>query len=466
MTAVPRPEADPDLIDAYGEYVRTLRLRQSKFGYLLPVALVPAAISLDFFVYPELLGPILQSRVWCNLVLLPCWVLAFTRYARRFLWFLGNAWLWAPTVAIAWMIYASEGARSPYYAGLNLVMLASCLLTTYRAREAAAFCGTVIGCYVAACMLHEVAPPPTALHKSAFASGSILFNNLYFLVATACVCVAAAYFGSKRRFEDFRLRHELDVNNERLRLTITKLHETEIQLVQSEKMNALGKLSAGLLHEVNNPLNYTFMALQIAEQEAAGNKNLEESLGDIQEGMERIKAVIADLRSFAYPSKLDEAEPFKLSDALTTALRLTAHELQGLVVGQHGIEGVTVLGAKTQIVHVLMNMLVNAMHAVSDPALGRPPRVEVRCCGPRQDGRLEVAVLDNGIGVAPGDLPRLMDPFFTTKTPDKGTGLGLSISRTIVKNHGGDISITSEHGKWTRVAFDLCPARIRPKVTV
>jgi two-component system sensor histidine kinase PhcS len=154
-----------------------------------------------------------------------------------------------------------------------------------------------------------------------------------------------------------------------------------------------------------------------------------------------------------------------LSDALTTALRLTAHELQGLVVGQHDVEGVTVLGAKTQIVHVLMNMLVNAMHAVSDPALGRPPRVEVRC-GVRADGRLEVAVLDNGIGVAPGDLPRLMDPFFTTKTPDKGTGLGLSISRTIVKNHGGDVSITSEHGKWTRVAFDLCPAPICPKVTV
>jgi two-component system sensor histidine kinase PhcS len=456
-------ETDADLHEAYQQYVRTLRLRQTKFGYILPVALVPAAISLDYFVYPELFVPILTSRFWCNLVLVPCWVLMFTPYARRLLWFLGNAWLWSPMVAISWMIYASEGASSPYYAGLNLVMLASCLLTTYRAREAVAFCGTVIGSYVVACVLHNVMPPASALNKSAFANGSLMFNNLYFLVATACVCVASCYFGSRRRFEDFRLRHELDVNNDRLQLTITKLQETEVQLVQSEKMNALGKLSAGLLHEVNNPLNFTFMALQVAEQEAAGNAELEETLGDIHEGMERIKAVISDLRGFAHPGKLNDAEPFKLSEALTTALRLTAHELQGLVVGQHGVEGLTLVGSKTQVVHVLMNTLVNAMHAVADPKLGRPPRVEVRCA-PRDDGRAEIAVMDNGTGVRPEDMPRLLEPFFTTKEPGKGTGLGLSICNTIVKNHGGEVHITSEHGKWTRVAFDLPMAPVHSKV--
>src|SRR6476469_9449466 len=87
---------DVDLLDAYHAYLRTLRLRQTKFGYILPVALVPAALSLDWFVYPELFGPILASRLWCNLVLVPCWVLVFTKYAQRrpLLWFLGNAWLW------------------------------------------------------------------------------------------------------------------------------------------------------------------------------------------------------------------------------------------------------------------------------------------------------------------------------------------------------------------------------------
>src|SRR4029079_14871609 len=92
------PQTDADLLEAYQQYLRTLRLRQTKFGYVLPVALVPTALSLDWLVYPGLVEPILASRIWCNLVLTPCWVLAFTKYARRFLWFLGNAWLWSPMV--------------------------------------------------------------------------------------------------------------------------------------------------------------------------------------------------------------------------------------------------------------------------------------------------------------------------------------------------------------------------------
>src|SRR3712207_1163755 len=158
--------------------------------------------------------------------------------------------------------------------------------------------------------------------------------------------------------------------------------------------------------------------------------------------MERIKSVISDLRAFAHPSKMSDAESFKLSEALTTALRLTAHELQGLVVGQHGIDGVTLVGSKTQVVHVLMNTIVNAMHAVATPGLGRPPQIDVHCT-PRPDGRAEIAVTDNGTGVSEADLPRLLDPFFTTKEPGKGTGLGLSICNTVVKNHGGEIVITS-----------------------
>src|SRR6185312_11768261 len=108
---------------------------------------------------------------------------------------------------------------------------------------------------------------------------------LYFLSLTALVCVTACYYSGMRRFEDFRLRHELDVNNKELASTLKKLQETEVQLVQSEKMNALGKLSAGLLHEVNNPLNFTFMALQMAEQEAEGNASLQDTLKDIGQGM-------------------------------------------------------------------------------------------------------------------------------------------------------------------------------------
>jgi two-component system sensor histidine kinase PhcS len=441
------------LADAYREFILGLRLRQAKIGYLLAMGLVPAAISLDVFVYPELLRPIFKSRMLCDLALLPCFISLFTSFGPRHIRWLSNAWLVAPLLVICWMIYASEGSDSPYYAGLNLVMLSACLLTTYGARDAIIFCAVVLATYCTACFLHTVAPPAHPLHKSLLKDGSLLFNNIYFLFATAVICVASCHFSALRRFEDFRLHHELDDNNRQLAETLKKLQDTEVQLVQSEKMNALGKLSAGLLHEINNPLNFTFMALRGADREAGDNADLKETLADIHQGMSRIRSVISDLRVFAYPTKLNDAEPFLLAEAVTTALRLTAHELGDIPIEQSGVDGVRVLGSKTQIVHVLMNLLMNSAHALKDKPLGRAPRITLECTP--KDERLAITVGDNGTGVAAADMPRLFEPFFTTKGPGKGTGLGLSICHTIISNHGGEISITSEHGLWARVTFDM-----------
>ncbi|HET6251644.1 MAG TPA: ATP-binding protein [Tepidisphaeraceae bacterium] len=441
------------LAEAYGVFLRGLRLRQAKIGYLLPLALVPAALSLDYFVYPEMLGPLTKSRLLCNLALFPCYVLLFTRWGPKNLFWLGNLWLMAPMVVICWMIYASEGSASPYYAGLNLVMLAGCLLTTYNARRATVFCGVTVGCYGLACLFHSLAPPATPLHKSVLEHGSILFNNVYFLVATGAVSVTSCYFGSRRRFEDFRLRHELDVKNGRIASTLKKLQETEVQLVQSEKMNALGKLSAGLLHEINNPLNFTFMALQIAKQDAGDNEAMNDTLKDIGEGMERIRTVITDLRAFAYPSQTTDRQEFSVDDALTSALRLTTHELGDITIDRAAVAGTKAMGGATQIVHVLMNLLVNSAHAVKARMPADGAKITISCT--ETGGRLHIAVRDNGAGVAPENLPKLLDPFFTTKAPGQGMGLGLSICHTIVKNHGGEIRVKSELGAWTEVSFDL-----------
>ena len=100
-----------------------------------------------------------------------------------------------------------------------------------------------------------------------------------------------------------------------------------------------------------------------------------------------------------------------------------------------------------------MNTLVNAVHAVKAETSGRAHQVRVAC--ERVGDRLAVKVRDNGVGVKAANLPRLCEPFFTTKEVGQGTGLGLSISHTIVKNHGGELVITSEEGQWTEVTFDL-----------
>jgi two-component system sensor histidine kinase PhcS len=365
-------------------------------------------------------------------------------------------------LAICWMIYLAEGALSPYYAGLNIVIAAAILLIPYTLPEAVVVCGFVACVYTAACLAHLYFPPPATTSQvvNPLSTVRTLINNCYFLSMTALIALTSCYYSSVRRFAEFRLRHELDENNIELAATLKKLQETEVQLVQSEKMNALGKLSAGLLHEINNPLNFTFMALQVAEQDAGENPSLKETLADIHQGMTRIRTVISDLRGFAYPSKLTDSEEFSLEDALVTAKRLIASELGNIEVDDSSVKNQKALGTKTQIVHVFMNLLVNSVQAMKSASLGREPRITISCT-PVGD-RLKVSVRDNGTGVKSTDLPRLFEPFFTTKSPGEGTGLGLSICHTIIQNHGGTISVNSEWGQWTEVSFDLAmPVALR-----
>jgi two-component system sensor histidine kinase PhcS len=169
--------------------------------------------------------------------------------------------------------------------------------------------------------------------------------------------------------------------------------------------------------------------------------------------MTRIRSVISDLRAFAYPSKISEENEFSLEEVLTTAKRLTAHEVRDIPIVGEGLEGCTALGAKTQIVHVLMNLLVNSAHALQKCPADRQGKIVVSA--KNQGDRLIVTVRDNGVGVPTENLARLFEPFFTTKDPGQGTGLGLSISHTIIKNHGGEMHVASEVGQWTELSFDL-----------
>jgi len=446
---------------AYAGFDRGLRVRQATLAYCLGLFLIPTGWMLDYYVYPTLLWSNLKVRFVCCLFLLPCWLILRTPWGKRHPRITDKPCTIIPTLTVCWMIYTSEGALSPYYAGLNFVLVGACLVVPYTFREGASFTLFLMVTYSGACLLHNTLHPAGAVDHALTGMSGSLAANLYFLFGNGMICAAACHYSSLRRFEDFRLRHELDVNNKELASTLKKLQETEVQLVQSEKMNALGKLSAGLLHEINNPLNFTFMALQVAEQEAGENESLKDTLKDIDQGMGRIRGVISDLRAFAYPSELAHREPFDLNEVLTSALRLTAHELGEFPVERQGVDQVKALGVKSQVVHVFMNLLMNSADALKaraavnapDKAVDGPPKITVSCT-PRGN-RTAVSVRDNGVGVRKEDLPRLLEPFFTTKQVGQGMGLGLSICHTIVKNHGGEITITSEQGRWTQVTFDL-----------
>jgi signal transduction histidine kinase len=251
-----------------------------------------------------------------------------------------------------------------------------------------------------------------------------------------------------------RLEQDLRERNTELEHAFIQLKESETNLVQSEKMRALGMLAAGLLHEINNPLNFTLTALHLVlDQVGETNDEIKETLDDIHMGMTRIRDIISDLRSFARPVGIAESQPFGLSEAFQTALNLVAHEVKdfSVIVDLQGHDWI--LGSKTQVTHVFMNLLINSVRAIRKVRTERKP--EIRVSSEPGNGIIRIRVWDNGIGIREEDLPKVFDPFFTTQDVGQGIGLGLSICHTIIKNHGGTLQINSKEGEWTEVLFDL-----------
>ncbi len=234
------------------------------------------------------------------------------------------------------------------------------------------------------------------------------------------------------------MQRELRANNHDLTETLRRLRETETMLIQSEKMNAIGSLSAGLLHEINNPLNYTMTAISIAQQNRDTlSEDMQEIVADVEEGMIRIRDIITDLKTFAYPEKAGIVADVSLDEVVRSARKIVAGELEGVQVDVDLPEGVTVRGQKTPLIHVFINLLNNANRSMREGGMKEGLRVEIR--GEVADGRAVVVVQDNGPGIPEAIIGRVFEAFFTTRKVGTGMGMGLSICNTILESQSGSI---------------------------
>ena len=187
-----------------------------------------------------------------------------------------------------------------------------------------------------------------------------------------------------------RLENFLEEKNAELEAAITELKSTQSQLIHSEKINALGNLAAGLLHEVNNPLNYSMTALQLLtmEVEEQGDEDTKEIINDINDGMGRIRNIITDLKSFAYPSKTEKLSRFSFSKAVASTLRISSHEIRDVQVVQQLDDSDEVMGSESHIVQVLVNLLTNAAKAMTKAEEGH--QGEIIVSSEAKGGRLYV----------------------------------------------------------------------------
>jgi signal transduction histidine kinase/FixJ family two-component response regulator len=218
------------------------------------------------------------------------------------------------------------------------------------------------------------------------------------------------------------------------------LRRTQAQLIQSEKLAALGRLAAGIAHEVNNPLQPILNCLEVALEDVANGEMVDpESLRVAESEVQRIKGIVARLLDFARPGSGEQLE-IHLAGLIQEVLVLVNRQLERMQVNvETRLEPVyPVQGAPAQLKQVLLNLVLNAMESMPNGGL---ITIEVKTQG---DG-VVLNVIDTGIGMDEDTLSHIFEPFYSTK--GDGTGLGLSVTYGIVQGHGGDIQVTSALGE-------------------
>ncbi|HEY3279319.1 MAG TPA: ATP-binding protein [Gemmatimonadales bacterium] len=242
---------------------------------------------------------------------------------------------------------------------------------------------------------------------------------------------------------------------------VTDQQAMETQLIQSEKLAAVGQLVSGVAHELNNPLtSIAGLSEFLLEQKELG-KGDRGHLKVINEQAERAGRIVRNLLTFARRGgEPAERAPVDLNDVIQRTLLLMDYDLKlkDIDVGRDLSSALPeVLGDQHGLQQVVLNLLTNAAQAVAGNPAGRPRRIQVSTWF---DDNVHLRIADTGPGVGDGAAPNLFTPFFTTKEPGEGTGLGLSISYSIVQSHGGHIILERQSGADAGAAFrvDLPPA--------
>lgn len=240
------------------------------------------------------------------------------------------------------------------------------------------------------------------------------------------------------------LKEEQDIKKE--------LEKTQIQLLQAEKMASLGKLAAGVAHQLNNPLGGITLFTKLVMEENNLPASAREDLGRILKDAERCRDTVKELLEFARQTK-HLMRPHDVNRALTRTLFLLENQslFQNIRIENHLAPELPLLTADIQqLNHLFMNIILNAAQAME----GRGTlalKSQLKADG----ATILIEIADTGPGIPDETLGHIFEPFFTTKEEGKGTGLGLSLAYGIVENHGGRISVKSRTGEGTCFFIEL-----------
>ena len=225
---------------------------------------------------------------------------------------------------------------------------------------------------------------------------------------------------------------------------IEERRQIEEQIAQADKLASIGQLSAGIAHEINNPLGIILGYTQLLIRVEKDHPEKLQDLKTIEKHVRSCKTIVKDLLNFARTSS-PRQNLIRIDETIDDVLQFVRqHADFGQVEIRRAYDPSVpeMLLDEEKIKQVLMNLILNARHAMKEAGI-----LSLATTHRPIQGRVEVKISDTGYGIQKQDLPRIFDPFFTTKPTGEGTGLGLSVSYGIVKNHGGEILVESDVGK-------------------
>ena len=269
-----------------------------------------------------------------------------------------------------------------------------------------------------------------------------------------------------------QMSSELALTNAQLVSTVDQLKSTQAQLLQAEKLSAIGQLVAGVAHELNNPLTSVIGYAQLLQEEYSNPEvrgqrpetEVAEDLSRIAQESERAAKIVRNLLAFAR-RQTAARQPQDVTELGSRVLSLRTYNLRlnGIELNTEFEQNLPeVIADGGQLQQALLNLILNAEQAMRQRATRR------LTVGARFDetaGAVELFVADTGHGIDQANLSRIFDPFFTTREVGDGTGLGLSICYGIIRDHGGEIAVDSRVDVGTRFALRL-PARVGGRPTV
>jgi two-component system C4-dicarboxylate transport sensor histidine kinase DctB len=276
---------------------------------------------------------------------------------------------------------------------------------------------------------------------------------------------------SRRLLEERVTKRTRDLNETNSRLieeigsriqTEEQLRQTHEELIQAEKLAALGQMSAGVVHEISQPLSamQTFAASARLLLERDDKQAAQENLNDISQMIRRVSSIVTHLKSFASKSR-DITTAVEINSVIQNALLILRPRLdsaQLTVDIKLSKTSIYVVADEIKLEQILVNLIRNALDAMEQSDNQKAHQITL--WSEVDQGKTHLYIADNGPGIKPDHLPKVFDPFFTTKPLGEGLGLGLSVSYGIAKAFGGDLAVVDnqQEGTLFRLSLDSAPA--------